>query len=129
MSMRECCITFLILLAVTDGGAQDSKGKYLSPEEAAKKVDEHCNVQMEVKSIGKGKGVIYLNSKANYKDTDNFTVFINKAGVDQFKEAKIDDPGAHFKSKWILVTGTVKLYRDKPEIIVENTDQIQVLDK
>ena len=31
--------------------------------------------------------------------------------------------------KSILVTGTVKLYREKPEIIVESADQIRLVEK
>jgi DNA/RNA endonuclease YhcR with UshA esterase domain len=73
--------------------------------------------------------VFYLNSKEDYKDADNFTVFINKVGAEKLKKAKIEDPTAHFRNKTIRVTGVVKLYRSKPEIVVENADQIQVLEK
>jgi hypothetical protein len=106
----------------------DDKGiKPVTPEAAAKKVDEKCTVEMEVKSTGKAEGVFFLNSKENYRASDNFTVFINKAGAATLKEAKIDDPAAHYKNKTIRVTGMVKLYRDKPEIVVEKADQIQVV--
>ena len=101
----------------------------LTPETAAKKLNEKCTVEMVVKSTGKGNGVFFLNSKENYRDADNFTVFINKDGVAKLKEAKIEDPAAHYKNKTIRVTGTVKLYRDKPEIIVEKTDQIRLIGK
>jgi DNA/RNA endonuclease YhcR with UshA esterase domain len=84
---------------------------------------------MVVKSAGKGNGVFFLNSKEEYKAADNFTVFINKQGVEKLKEAKIEDPAAHYNNKTIRVTGTVKLYRDKPEIIVEKAEQIQVVEK
>ena len=84
---------------------------------------------MEVKSIGKGKGVFFLNSKENFKDADNFTIFINDKGVKSLKEAKIDDPAEHYKDKKILVTGTVKLYREKPEIVIESADQIKLAEK
>jgi DNA/RNA endonuclease YhcR with UshA esterase domain len=130
--MRICGIAVaLVLPALALGEAEDRKPdvKPLTPEAAAKKIDETCTVQMNVKSTGKGKGVFFLNSKEDYKDTDNFTVFISKTGVEKLKETKIDDPAAHFKDKTILVTGRVKLYRDKPEIVVEKADQIQVLQK
>jgi len=44
-------------------------------------------------------------------------------------EAKIDDPASYYKNKTIRVTGTVKLYRDKPEIVVEKAEQIQLMEK
>jgi DNA/RNA endonuclease YhcR with UshA esterase domain len=44
-------------------------------------------------------------------------------------KAKIEDPSAHYKGKTVRVTGTVKLYREKPEIVVEQADQIQVVEK
>jgi DNA/RNA endonuclease YhcR with UshA esterase domain len=108
--------------------AADDK-KPLTPEAAAKKVNEECTVEMVVKSAGKGNGVFFLNSKEDFKALNNFTVFINKEGVEKLKEAKIEDPAVHYKDKTIRVTGTVKLYRDKPEIIVEKADQIQVVEK
>jgi DNA/RNA endonuclease YhcR with UshA esterase domain len=106
-----------------------AEDKPLTPEAAAKRLNEKCTVEMVVKSTGKGNGVFFLNSKENYRDADNFTVFINKDGVAKLKEAKIEDPAAHYKNKTIRVTGTVKLYRDKPEIIVEKVDQIRVAEK
>src|SRR5262249_7156768 len=104
--------------------------KPISVEEAAKKVGQKCTVELEVKSTGKGNsGVVFLNSKANFRDEDNFTIFLPKAAVAKFKEAKIDDVPAHFKGKTIRVTGTVKLYRDKPEIVVEKPAQIVIEEK
>ena len=119
----------VLALALMPAFAPAEDKEALTPEAAAKKVNEKCTVEMVVKSTGKGSGVFFLNSKENYKDADNFTVFINKDGVAKLKKAKIDDSAAHYKNKTIRVTGTVKLYRDKPEIIVEKADQIRVIEK
>ena len=109
--------------------AADPPAKPLSPAEAAKKVNEKVTVQMEVKSTG-GKEVCFLNSEADYQDAQNFTVFLPREAMEKFKKAKIDDPAAHFKGKTIRVTGTVKLYRDKPEIVVNDPDkEIKVVEK
>jgi DNA/RNA endonuclease YhcR with UshA esterase domain len=131
MRLVSLSIALLVVPALALVNAEDGKSdvKPLRPEAAAKKIDEKCTVQMEVKSTGMGKGVLFLNSKENYKDVDNFTVFINKAGVEKLKEAKIFEPADHYKNKTILVTGTVKLYRDKPQIVIEKADQIRVLEK
>jgi DNA/RNA endonuclease YhcR with UshA esterase domain len=107
--------------------AAASQGTPLSPAEAAKKVNEKVTVQMEVKSTG-GKDNWFLNSEADFKDDKNFTVFIPKETVEKFKKNKIDEP-AHFKSKTIQVSGTVTLFKDKPQIKVDEPDQIKILEK
>jgi DNA/RNA endonuclease YhcR with UshA esterase domain len=116
-------------LTATVASSGDKNAKPITPEAAAKKVNEKCTVEMKVQSVGKGKGTFFLNSKEDYKDKDNFTVFINKTGTDSLKEAKIEDPEAHFKGKTIRVTGTVVLYKDRPEIIVEKSEQIKMVEK
>jgi hypothetical protein len=74
-------------------------------------------------------GVFFLNSEVKYQDPKNFTIFINKAGAEKFKKAKVDDPAAHFKGKMVRVTGTVKLYKERPEIVVEDPDQVEIVEK
>ncbi len=92
----------------------------ISPSEAAKKVGEKVTVEMEVKSVGRGKsGVFFLNSERNYKTDGNFTLFIGKAGAAKFRKAGIADPVAHFKDKKVRATGTVKHYKERPEIQIE----------
>jgi hypothetical protein len=73
---------------------------------------------MEVKSSALRLGVCFLNSEEDFRDAKNFTVFLDKDALQKFKEAKIDDPAAHFKGKTVQVKGKVKLYRDRPEIAV-----------
>ena len=117
-------LAFLTAPAVAD----DAPAKPLTPAEAAKKVDEKVLVEFEVKSTG-GKNNRYLNSKEDYKDADNFTVFIPKESLDKFREAKIDDPAVYYKGKTVRVTGTVARYDDKPQVKVEDPAQITVVDK
>jgi DNA/RNA endonuclease YhcR with UshA esterase domain len=114
--------------AGVDGGR--GKGRQAAdPRSGGEEGHEKCTVEMLVKSTGKSSGVFFLNSKEDFKDADNFTVFINKEGAEKLKEAKIEDPATHFKNKTIRVTGVVKLYRDKPEIVVEKADQIRVVEQ
>jgi DNA/RNA endonuclease YhcR with UshA esterase domain len=127
--MRTSGIVLALVCLPAWVAADEKDGKPLTPAAAAKKVNEKCTVEMLVKSTGKSSGVFFLNSKEDFKDADNFTVFINKEGAEKLKEAKIEDPAAHFKNKTIRVTGVVKLYRDKPEIVVEKADQIQVVEQ
>ena len=123
------CAVMLALAFLPALATADDDTKPLTPEAAAKKVNEKCTVEMEVKSTGKADGVFFLNAKEDFKAADNFTIFINKEGVEKLKEAKIEDPASYYKNKKIRVTGTVKLYRDKPEIVVEKAEQIQVVER
>jgi DNA/RNA endonuclease YhcR with UshA esterase domain len=126
--MRFCALVVVLLLAPALLADEKKDDKPLTPTEAAKKVDEKCVVEMEVKSSHAGKVVVFLNSEENFKDAKNFTVFIGRTGLDKFARAKIDDPATHFKGKTIRVSGTVKLYMNRPEIVVSDPEQIQVVD-
>jgi DNA/RNA endonuclease YhcR with UshA esterase domain len=119
-------VVFLVLLPAVVLAAEDSP-RPLTPEEAARKVNEKVTVQMEVKSAALRGEVCFLNSQEDFKDEKNFTIFIGGEALKKFKEAKIDDPAAHFKGKTVRVKGQVKLYRDKPEIVVDGPDQIEVV--
>jgi hypothetical protein len=108
--------------------ATDRPAKALKPAEAAGYVNKKVTVEMEVKSSG-GKGPWFLNSEADFKDAKNFTAFLPRETLAKFKQARIDDPAAHFRGKTIRVTGTVTLYRERPQIRVEEPGQIRVVDK
>jgi DNA/RNA endonuclease YhcR with UshA esterase domain len=107
----------------------EDQPKPLGPAEATKKVNEEVTLQMEVKSANLRQGVCFLNSEADFKDAKNFTVFIDKDALAKFKEAKIEDPAAHFKGKTVQVKGKVTLYRDRPEIKLTGPDAIQIVEK
>jgi DNA/RNA endonuclease YhcR with UshA esterase domain len=129
--MRTCAVLVVLLSAAAVLRAGDKDTKPLSPAEAAKHVNEKCTVEMEVKSVGMSKtgGVAFLNSEEDLKDEKNFTAFVGKEAVEKYKQAKVEDLTAHFKGKTIRVTGTVKLYRERPEIVVDDPEQIQVVEK
>jgi DNA/RNA endonuclease YhcR with UshA esterase domain len=123
-------LAFLAMTTITPVLLADDKdAKPVSPAEAAKMLDKKITIEMEVKSAGKGKGVFFLNSEEDFKSDKNFTIFINEDVVKKFKDAKIDDPAAEYKGKTIRVTGTVKLYKEKPEIVIDDPKQIEVVDK
>ena len=100
----------------------------LTPAEAAKRVNEKVVMQMEVKSTG-GDNNRYLNSEEDFKDAKNFTIFISKNDLGKFKKAGIEKPEVHFKGKLIEVTGTVLVQKEKPQIKVEEPDQIKLVAK
>lgn len=108
--------------------ADDAPVTPLTPAAAAKKVDQKVTVEMLVKSTG-GKTSQFLNSEEDFKDKDNFTIFIPEDVMEKFQKAKIEDPKTYYKGKTVQVTGTVILYREKPEIKIEEPKQIKVVEK
>jgi DNA/RNA endonuclease YhcR with UshA esterase domain len=123
-------LTLLALATIAPAFLADDKdAKLVSPVEAAKMLDKKVTIEMEVKSAGKGRGVYFLNSEEDYKSEKNFTIFINEDVAKKYKDAKIEDPSAEYKGKVIRVTGTVKLYKEKPEIVIDDPKQIEVVEK
>lgn len=106
------------------------EAKPVKPEEAAKHVGEWCVVTMKVTSsrLMADAGRCYLNSHKDHRATDNFTAVIFKQGLDKFAKADVADPAKHFLDKTVRVTGTIELYKEKPQIKVELVDQIEVVD-
>jgi DNA/RNA endonuclease YhcR with UshA esterase domain len=127
--MRLCAAVFALI--VTSAFADES-AKPLTPADAAKKVNEKCTVEMEVKSVGMGKGgkVGFLNSEEDYKSDKNFTIFLAEKAIEQLKAPKVDDLATRFKGKTVRVTGTVKLYHERPEIVVEDPEKdVKIVEK
>ena len=128
--MRHCCgFAVLVLLPWVPLVRADDAPKPIGPAEAARKVGEQVTLRMAGKSAALRSGVCFLNSEEDFKDAKNFTLFLDKDALAKFKEAKIDDPAAHFKGKTVLVKGKVTLYRDRPEIAVSGPDAIKVVEK
>jgi uncharacterized protein (TIGR03067 family) len=115
-----------VLLAARLPAADEAKP--LTPAEAAKKVDEQVTVQMVVKSALARGSRGFLDSEANYRDPKNFTILINRAALDKFKAAGIEDPAAHFKGKTVRVTGTVSLYQNRPQIVLTGPSAITIVE-
>ena len=90
----------------------------IAPADAAKKG-----------SARKSRSRFFLNSESNYRSADNFVLFIGKKGSAKFKRAGIADPADHFNGKKVRATGTVQLYRDRPEIVIEDPKQIEIAEK
>jgi DNA/RNA endonuclease YhcR with UshA esterase domain len=126
--MRYCFLVpaFLIVPAVVW-----AQVKPISAEEAAKKVGEKVLVEMEVKSTGKTKAgdAVFLNSHTDFKDKSNFTVMLTQKVMAALKEAKVEDLAAHFGGKVIRVSGKVELYKERPEIVINEADQIKIVEK
>jgi alkaline phosphatase D len=103
----------------------------ITPADAAKKVNEKVVLEMTVRATGKARdgSRVFLNS-ASFQDADNFTVVLDlrKAG-DALKAAGAADPAAYYKGKTVRVTGTVTVFREKPQIVIEDAGQIALVEK
>lgn len=117
------------LLTPQDGKAEKPRPEgVLSPADAAKKVGEMVTVQFEVKAarnLGEGKR-FFLNSESNLRDEKNFTIVLNaKARGAKWKDAT----DATFKGKTVRVKGKVTEFQKKPQIEVNEEDQIEIVEK
>jgi DNA/RNA endonuclease YhcR with UshA esterase domain len=120
-------VSFCALLHLSLAGQDTTKP--IGPAEAATKINEQVTILMEVKSAKLAKNVCFLNSEENFKDAKNFTVFIGKDALANFKKAKIDDPATHFRGKTIEAKGKVVLFKDRPELQLSGPDEIKIVEK
>lgn len=101
----------------------------VTPAEAAKHVGDKLVVEFVVAGTGatRDKSRVFLNS-AERRDPANFTVVIDmkKAG-ETLKKAGVTDPREHYKGKTVRVAGTVSKFNDAPQIVVEDSAQIEVV--
>ena len=123
--MRSCATVAIVLAFVSFAFAQEA-ARPITAAEALKRVDQKVVVGMEVKSTG-GNTARYLNSELDFRDNNNFAIFIPNIALAGFKQAGIADPGEFYKNKTIVVTGTVALAQGRPQIRVENANQIKVV--
>ncbi len=126
--MRTWLFAFVCLLTSLPLAIADDEAKPIGPAEAAKKVNEQVTLEMEVKAATLRGSVCFLNSEKDFRDPKNFTLFIDKDALAKFKEAKIDDPAAHYKGKVVRVVGEVVLYQNRPEIKVSGPDAIKIVE-
>jgi len=120
-------VLFVLLFMNVVVEAQESS-RPLTPTEALTKIDQKVTVQMEVKSTG-GNTARYLNSEADFKSEKNFAIFIPNVALPNFQKAGAGDPGKHYFGKTIQVSGTVSLVQNRPQIRVQDPDQIKVLNQ
>jgi len=99
----------------------------LTPAEAAKKVGETVTVQFLVKSgraVNEGKRIL-LNSDADFKAKENFTVLLNQKGMTgPYEKATYDT----FKDKTVRATGKVSMYMTTPQLQIDEAAALVVVE-
>jgi micrococcal nuclease len=94
----------------------------ICPEDAINYIGKVRTVRFFVrKSYDSGKA-IFLNSKNNFHDADNFTAVIFAGDRYKFPKA----PDEYYWGKTIDVTGRIKKYEGRAEIILEKPSQIKI---
>jgi DNA/RNA endonuclease YhcR with UshA esterase domain len=101
----------------------------LSPLEAAHRVNERVTVEMLVKAAKNCQhcSQVFMDSEEDHHDPKNMAVAVTGTGKAKFKEMRIDDPAGHFKGRVIRVTGVVTLKENRPQIEVNDPQQIEVV--
>src|SRR6516162_7355236 len=101
----------------------------LTAPEARTRINEQVTVEMPVKAAKNCQhcSLIFLDSEEDHHDAKNFAVAVTEIGKGKFREAKIDDPAGHFKSKTIRVTGMVTMKDNQPQIEVDDPKQIEAV--
>ena len=104
----------------------------ITPAEAAKMIDKDVLLEMKVESssMDKNKSNMFLNSKSSFKELGNFTVVVRAGANEKLKDKhKFKDAPKFFKYKIIQVKGKVSTYNDKPQIIVDGSAQLTVIEE
>ena len=120
----------VVLLIGFAGLAMANDLPIIKPENASDHIDKECIVEFEVKAarVIQDKNVGFLNSTRDHREEGTFTVFLGKKGLQAYKDQrKIENPAAEFIGKTIRVKGKVALHKGKPEIEVEDPDQIELV--
>jgi hypothetical protein len=102
----------------------------IQADAAASHVGQEVCVEMVVRAARSlaDKDMCFLNSRRDHRDAETFTVVIFKPGLERFGKAGIDNPALHFLDRKIRVRGTVGMHKDRPQIVVEDPAQIELVD-
>ncbi len=101
------------------------------PRLAKKFVGEEFTAELKVKSTGssKTKEFLFVNSHEDFRDADNLTIVLDVKALDEdFHREHIDDPLKYFVGKKLRVRGKVQLRQEKPQILVNDWEQMEFLD-
>ncbi|WP_298938037.1 nucleotide-binding protein [uncultured Ruegeria sp.] len=92
----------------------------ITPRDAAQHVGEHSTVVGVVSQVANsGKGTTFINFGGRYPNHTFYAVIFKKHGH-KF-------PSVYgYEGRTIAITGTIKLYKGKPQIILSSPDQVQV---
>ena len=125
----EVTIQEKLPLSLLQPGSIKSKGiasvvrindKLFTPDLLKELLNKEVTLQMKVAATGQNKSgdLIFLNSSADFRSDENFTVVLNKDAQSSLNKAGITLPRTHFEGKTIRVVGTLSMFNGRPQIIV-----------
>ena len=112
----------ILLLSVFIIASSLSFAQVISADSAMYFEGKEITVKGKITStfVTKGESKKVLLNFGKPHPNESFTVVIEEADLSKFKY----DPSEFLKDKTIYVKGKVKMYKDKPEIMVTSSDQI-----
>lgn len=99
------------------------KAETICPENAINHIGQYKTIRFFVKKSYDSGKAIFLNSKNNFKDYDNFTAVIFETNKNNFPPQAAD----LYWGKTIDVTGKIMEYKGRAEIILEDDSQIKII--
>lgn len=117
--MRKTLLVAILMLLVS---ATALAGNTISWKDAASHYGKYMTVEGTIVSGKCLPKVCFLNFDQNYKTT--FTAVIFTSDLSKFPA----NPDLFYRNKKVQVTGTIKEYKGKPEIILKEADQIKIVD-
>jgi micrococcal nuclease len=113
---------FFLILITGLLNAQNEKLPVVNWRDANNYIGQQVIVEGTIVATYKTNKVCFLNFDQNWKEY--FTAVIFVSDLPKFSYS----PDQYLKNKKVKIKGTIKLYKGKPEIIVKNSDQIEVID-
>jgi hypothetical protein len=108
--------------SVPVGAPSEQRTKAISWQDAAKHYGEYCAVEGTVAATHNSGKACFLNFHPNWKKYFTAVIFANRFSL--FPAT----PERYYQGKKVRVTGYIKEYQGKPEIILESPEQIEILD-
>ena len=120
-------LNLLALRAIAEDAKTNSVPKTEPPAkimaaEAKKHVGKNATVTGIVAEVNKAEKLVRLNFENAYPN-QTFTAVIFSSNTNQFPEVE------KLKGKTVEVTGKIGEFRDRPQIILSNTNQLKVVEK
>lgn len=118
--MRLVFIVPFVLVAVALVSSRAENNNIYTAAAGAQHVGEFATVVGKVTEVRQSQaGHVFINLDGNYPN-ESFTIFVPSTAVDQ-----IGNP-QKLKDHQISVTGKIVIYRDKPEIVLNDSAQLKV---
>ena len=114
-------ITILIFFLLFSFLGCNRNEDVVSWKDAADHYGEYRTVEGIVVTTYRSEKAIFLNFHPDYKN--HFTTVIFVSDWSNFNE----QPEIYYHNKKVRITGKIKEYKGKPEIIVKNKDQIKII--